>query len=178
MKAKKIITIALIAVIAMTAAFAVDDNSRSVKVLGNVPETAYTTELRYGINDAAHNVVADQKITDENNTAWNLTKAGNTKSFFVTFKGNEVSSKTVTVGVEAASFTDGVTGHSTQVVYVDNQGTEDKEAATTLSATYTITAKRYAEATEAVKFNLYWNGDAAMDAGDYTSNVTISYSVN
>jgi hypothetical protein len=171
-KMKKIITIALIAIASLTAAFAAD---ASVTVNGNVPETAFAYKLNY---DGAA-VTADQQIYQSGTTRWNLTEAGNTKDFTVTFTGNQAEDHTAKLSVSAGAFTDKVSGHSTQAVLVDDKATAAKEAEASLSdLSYAIEAKRYATDTTAFTFFLYWAGDKTMDAGDYTSDVTITYSID
>jgi hypothetical protein len=164
MKAKRIITIALIAVIAMTATFA--DTSHKVSVQGNVAEVAANLKLTY--NGSEINGDTDIYSDAQTKTKYNLKLNGNTQKFELKFwECNYNTTKTFTCTVTPAPFKGMVDGKEVEanVVTLDNEVSN-------------LTVKAGPQKDVVLKsFNLKWDGDSNIAAGDYVSDVTITYGI-
>lgn len=165
---KKTIAIALIALASVTALFAGDkkplqDTSSIVKVNAAVAKTDYNAKLYYGEESEA---IGDTKELNE----FSILTNDQTGKFSIKITGNENKSRNMSVVVTPEFFK----------TTVDN-----KDVTTTIkpvvnglavNGAYVIKAGLHKGDTLA-SFNLSWTGDADLAAGDYVSNVGISYTI-
>lgn len=173
---KRIIAIVLVSIVALLGAVAKESN---MKVMGNVPEIPFSTQLTY---DGIAMAETEFDVFEDGvggSARWNLTEAGQTKVFALNFKGNQRETHKVTINMSASDFTDGADGHTTQTVYIDNITTTSKkeryDGKTGWTQSRAIASGMYNKWTYGIAFRLYWDGDATMDAGDYASTVTVTY---
>ncbi|MGD1815649.1 MAG: hypothetical protein ACPKNR_01320 [Pleomorphochaeta sp.] len=157
---KKLLTILTISLIATAALFA---KTAQVQLVTSVDETPVTYLLAYDgttINDGA-----DYSITVKP-----LTQNDQTKDFTVTASSNKNNDLAISVSVVADTFKTKLNGNK---VYDSNI----QPKVNTSVDVDTLTAGKHTNFL-VNKFNLSWNGNADLPAGDYTSNVRIEYSIN
>ena len=88
---KKIIAIAVIAIVSLAGVFAAAGSSAAVRLNGKVDETAYTPSLYYVVSDGkAESVGTSLYDIADGDSRWDLTKDGETNDFIVKVTGNMV----------------------------------------------------------------------------------------
>jgi|GEM_PF-2802217 hypothetical protein len=177
MKAKRIITIALVAIMAV-GAFAANG---SVKLNGNVGTTDYALNLKYAPTaDAEAVAVGTDKALEvfngstESGTAWDLqsASAATTGLFSLYVNGNEPAARQMDVTITAGDFKNTTNDKLTDSVKVTTYiGSAEKT-----SDSFAIAAGKHVDA-KLAEFHFGWTGNADLPAGDYVSDISITYSV-
>jgi len=172
---KKIIAIAVIAIVSLAGVFAAAGSSAAVRLNGKVDETAYTPSLYYVVSDGkAESVGTSLYDIADGDSRWDLTKDGETNDFIVKVTGNMNTDKVLTVSVRPNYFTGSVNDkkYVTGVIPALVASGADGNAFTA-----TVAAGKRA-ATDIAHFSFSWTGDKDLPAADYTSEIAITYSVN
>jgi len=167
---KKIITIAAIAIVSLAGVFA----GTSKVTLNAVADKAdYVPTLYYveSVNGSDTEVaVGDAKsIYNNDGKAWNLKDDGNTNRFVVRVSGNENKSKALKTTIKAGTFQG----------LVDNKAYDStiEPALSEGSVTGGVVKAGYNDAVQIASFSFSWNGIANLPAADYTSDISITYTV-
>jgi hypothetical protein len=158
---KKILTVLTITTIAMTSIFA---KSAQVQLVNTIEETPVSYELAY-----AGDILADG-IDEYSILVAPLTENGETKDFTVKSTSNMNSDLGVEVVITPDSF------RTTLNDGADNFNSEITPSVNTTVNLKTIAAGKHI-ALLVNQFNLSWNGNADLPAGDYVSNVKIEYTI-
>lgn len=156
---KKILTILALVAIAMTSMSA---KSAQVQLNTSIDETEVSYALYYN----------NKVITDGDKKEIEvapLTEAGKTDFFTIKASSNKNSDLAVEVSVVPASFKTTINGSTV----LDSKITPQVNTTTSLS---TISAGLHKDLTVNT-FNLSWNGDENLTAGDYTSNIKVEYTI-
>ncbi len=159
---KKLFTILALVSIAMTSIVA---KSAQVQLTTVISEVEATYELYYN-NDKIDNLTTEYVIDIEDA----LSDGGATEDFTVLASSNKNDDMSVEVVVAPESFKTTL-----------NEGTEDYDSEITPTvntelAISTLTAGLHTDYL-VNQFNLSWDGNDQLPAGDYVSNVTISYTI-
>jgi hypothetical protein len=180
---KKFITAIAVATLAAAATFATD-TSNYVKLATKVPTEAITTALYYEPSDSTEVNLSDYtssknpySITLDDNA---LASAGSTKDFILKASGNQTSATSLSIGVTATSFyttRSDKTTHEEQAVSV--QYLNPSDSSTKISTPTTVTLPvGYQKDTHVAEFYLYWAAATNPDAGEYQSDVTVTYTAD
>ena len=172
---KKILTLALVAAITSFGSFA--GGLGTVRINAVVDETAYTVGLFH--DDAAVTLdthgVADVYEKD-NKTGWNLSDASEQRygNLSIRVSGNENSDKTFSVTVTPSPFkSDNINGFPLETIVTPRVMENDKVGTNTVTKTIYGLQKNVI----VYAFDLKWNGNKDLPAGEYYSDVAVSYSV-
>lgn len=165
---KKVLAIALTALVSITALFAADSIKHDTKIHGVSASVPYTAKLKYnGVDTNATDIYFD----NTNKTAWNLQNAGQTSDFSIVFSGNENTSPDFEVKVTASPFHTTL-GNGDAYEAPNELKINEKTKLESVKA-------GYHQDTEIYKFNISWNGAGNnLTAGDYISDVMITYSID
>ena len=156
---KKLLTILALVAIAMTSMSA---KSAQVQLNTSIEETEVSYNLYYN-----NNVINDGD-TKQIDVA-PLTENGSTDSFTIKASSNKNSDLTVKVSVSPETFKTTINGSTTLDSNILPQ--VNTEASLT-----TLTAGLHKDLTVNT-FNLSWNGNEDLTAGDYTSNIKVEYTI-
>ncbi len=162
---KKLLTILAAAIIVSVPVFAGSGKSADIQLVTEIEETAVSYQLAYEGDEI------DNNTTDYEIDVAALTGNGSTGNFTVTASSNLNNDLTVKVNVVPESF-----------VTTLNGGTESYNSGitpdvNTIESVPTLFAGKHVGLL-VNKFNLSWKGNANLPAGDYVSNVKITYSIN
>ncbi|MGD1819845.1 MAG: hypothetical protein ACPKOI_08215 [Pleomorphochaeta sp.] len=162
---KKLLTILAAAIIVSVPVFAGTGKSADVQLVTEIEETAVSYQLAY-----EGTVIADQ-TTDKDIAVAPITADGSTGNFTVIASSNLNNDLTVTVNVVPESFVTTLNGGTENF---DSKITPKVNTDTKINI---LTAGKHVDLL-VNKFNLSWKGNADLPAGDYVSNVKITYSIN
>ena len=162
---KKLLTILAAAIIVSVPVFAGTGKSADVQLVTKIAETAVSYELAY-----EGTVIADQ-TTDKDIAVAPITADGSTGNFTVIASSNLNNDLTVTVNVVPESFVTTLNGGT------ENFDSKITPKVNTDTKVNILTAGKHVNLL-VNKFNLSWKGNADLPAGDYVSNVKITYSIN
>lgn len=164
---KKLLTILAAAIIVSVPVFATvqSEKSADVQLVTKIAETAVSYELAY-----EGTVIADQ-TTDKDIAVAPITADGSTGNFTVIASSNLNNDLTVTVNVVPESFVTTLNGGT------ENFDSKITPKVNTDTKVNILTAGKHVNLL-VNKFNLSWTGNADLPAGDYVSNVKITYSIN
>jgi len=157
---KKILTILTLSLIAITSIFG---KSAQVQLETSIEETPVSYKLAYDGKDLTDGI---ENYTIE---VAPLTKAGNTKDFTIYANSNMNSDLEVTVKVSPHSFKTILNGNTE---YDSKIEPKVKSILSIEKITAGLHNKYLVN-----KFNLFWEGNKDLPAGDYVSNVYIYYSI-
>lgn len=164
-KMKKLIALALIALVSITAAFAAVQN---VDINASMAATELTAKLSYADSIFDGDLAIFEDMT--NSTKWNLEKAGNTKDFKILVSGNQNTDNNLKVSVEASAFHGFVNGKDTLA--------PNTVTVSTVSAKTKIAAGYHANDVLST-FHISWDGQPnKVIAGDYVSDVKVTYTID
>ncbi|MDC7238454.1 MAG: hypothetical protein PQJ45_11865 [Sphaerochaetaceae bacterium] len=159
---KKLFTILVLVSIAMTSIVA---KSAQVQLTTVISESELTYELYYNNSE-----IADSTTEYVINIADSLSTGGETEDFTVLASSNKNSDMSVEVVVTPESF---------KTTLNNGNDTHDSEITPTVNTTVEISTLTAGLHTDYLvnKFNLSWDGNDQLPAGNYVSNVTISYTI-
>jgi hypothetical protein len=162
---KKLLTILAAAIIVSVPVFAGTGKSADVQLVTEIEETAVSYQLAY------EGTVIEDQTTDKDIAVAPITADGSTGNFTVIASSNLNNDLTVTVNVLPESFVTTLNGGTENF---DSKITPKVNTDTKINI---LTAGKHVDLL-VNKFNLSWKGNANLPAGDYVSNVKITYSIN
>lgn len=182
---KKLLTIALISLIALASSFAAQqgsvDKNLNVTINASVAFDQYDLNISYADVD----LTDSELVLNDSSYVLNNTSAITTKAFDVhTDKGNQNMDMALTVVVTPSSFKGLVNGKNVNTGIIPSVvKTAESAGDYTLD---TIGGARISNiitagpnpAMSLANFSLRWVGNETVAAGDYSSNVTINYTLN
>lgn len=155
---------------AMTASVILFAGANDVKVNGKVDKDNYELNLYYGEVAPKNKItgVTDYQI-DNDGEAFDLTKDGVTKTFYVTVSGNENIAPKVKVTYDRKDFIP--FGNETGTVYKDT----DKVGVLIGKENQKVLDTGYHDDSVIKTFDFKWFGNTTLTSGKYQSTVTINY---
>lgn len=176
---KKFITLFVTLIIVATSLFATET---SLTIKGSVVERYLTTALSYNTTGSTWLDISDYSSDNpyEIEASNELTESGETNDFRITYSSNKTNDVDLTVTIIPSAFyleSGSLANDATDLIPTVNTVSGITYTATnesTYSGTTTITAGNHTNDI-ASQFNLQWAGQANLAAGDYVSNISITY---